>query len=245
MSNNPQQWHVFLCDDEPLVLDRLQELCQQTLLPQFSAVFHCAAGPDALPDPGIPLHIAVLDVELKQDSGISLARTILKNSPDCQIIFVSGYPRYVSDVYDVPHLGMILKEQLETRLPKFLLRAAANLGSTQEQTLTVLSNRVPLKILLSSILYLERKDHITSIHLFSGHTIRTRQKLSEILAQPETDTLCRCHVSYAVNLRHVKAHNVRRFCLVNNEQIPISRIYAQTARTAYYAYLQRTYHDVF
>lgn len=233
MSNRPQQWHVFLCDDEPLVLDRLRELCQQTLLPQFSAVFHCAAGPDALPDPGIPLHIAVLDVELKQDSGISLARTILKNSPDCQIIFVSGYPRYVSDVYDVPHLGMVLKEQLDTRLPRFLLRAAANLGSTQEQTLTVLSNRVPLEILLSSI------------HLFSGHTIRTRQKLSEILAQPETDTLCRCHVSYAVNLRHVKAHNVRRFCLVNNEQIPISRIYAQTARTAYYAYLQRTYHDVF
>ena len=245
MSNKPQQWHIFLCDDEPLVLDRLRELCQQTLLPQFSAVFHCAAGPDALPDPEIPLHIAVLDVELKQDSGISLARTILKNAPDCQIIFVSGYPRYVSDVYDVPHLGMVLKEQLETRLPKFLLRAAANLGSTQEQTLTVLSNRVPLEILLSSILYLERRDHITSLHLFSGHTIRTRQKLSEILAQPETETLCRCHVSYAVNLRHVTAHNVRRFCLVNNEQIPISRIYAQTARTAYYAYLQRTYHDVF
>lgn len=67
MSNKPQQWHVFLCDDEPLVLDRLRELCQQTLLPLFSAVFHCAAGPDALPDPEIPLHIAVLDVELKQD----------------------------------------------------------------------------------------------------------------------------------------------------------------------------------
>ena len=50
MSNNPQQWHVFLCDDEPLVLDRLRELCEKTLLPQFSTVFHCAAGPDALPD---------------------------------------------------------------------------------------------------------------------------------------------------------------------------------------------------
>ena len=47
MSNNPQQWHVFLCDDEPLALDRLRELCQQTLLPQISAVFHY-----------IPLHSA-------------------------------------------------------------------------------------------------------------------------------------------------------------------------------------------
>lgn len=177
---------------------------------------------------------------MKRDSGIALARTILKNWPDCQIIFVSGYPRYVSEVYDVPHLGMVLKEQLEAQLPKFLLRAAANLSSTQEQTLTVLSNRVPLEILLSSILYLERNDHSTYLHLFSGHTIRTRQKISEILSQPDTETLCRCHASYAVNLRHVKAHNVRKFCLINNEQIPISRIYAQTARTAYYAYLQGT-----
>ena len=133
---------------------------------------------------------------------------------------------------------MVLKEQLETRLPRFLLRAAANLSSTQEQTLTVLSNRVPLEILLSSVLYLERRDHITFLHLFSGHAIRTRQKISEILSQPDTETLCRCHVSYAVNLRHVKTHNVRKFCLINGEQIPISRIYAQSARTAYYGYLQ-------
>ena len=240
MSNKPQQWHIFLCDDEPLVLDRLRELCQQTLLPQVSAVFHCAAGPDALPDPGIPLHIAVLDVELKQESGISLARTILGNSPDCQIIFVSGYPRYVSDVYDVPHLGMVLKDQLESQLPKFLLRAAAQLSVGDGQTLSVLSNRVPLELGLSAVLYLERKDHVTYIHLLSGKTIRTRQKLDELLSQGSSDLLCRCHVSYVVNLSHVAALNVRSFLMKTDEQIPISRVYTQSTRKAFYGYLQRS-----
>lgn len=135
-------------------------------------------------------------------------------------------------------MGMVLKEQLENQLPKFLLRAASVLDSAREETLTVLSNRVPLQLRLSGIVYLERKDHITYLHLLSGHTIRTRQKLSEILAQLQSGTLCRCHVSFAVNLRHVAGLNARSFLLCTDEQIPISRIYIQGARSAYYAYLQ-------
>ena len=149
MPNKQQEWNVLLCDDEPLVLDRLLALSQKTLLPQYNAVFHCAAGAEALPDSSVQLHIAVLDIVLKQDNGISLARSIVEKFPECQIIFVSGYPQYVSDVYDVPHLGMVLKEQLENQLPKFLLRAASVLDSAQEETLTVLSNRVPLQLRLS------------------------------------------------------------------------------------------------
>ena len=169
MPNKQQEWNVLLCDDEPLVLDRLLALSQKTLLSQYNAVFHCAAGAEALPDSSVQLHIAVLDIVLKQDNGISLARSIVEKFPECQIIFVSGYPQYVSDVYDVPHLGMVLKEQLENQLPKFLLRAASVLDSAREETLTVLSNRVPLQLRLSGIVYLERKDHITYLHLLSGH----------------------------------------------------------------------------
>ena len=235
----PRKWNVFLCDDEPPVLDRLLALSQRALLPEYNAVFHCSTSPDALPDPALPLHIAVLDSRLRQENGISLARTLLARCPACRIIFVSGYPQYVSDVYDVPHLGMVLKDQLESQLPKFLLRAAAQLSVGDGQTLSVLSNRVPLELGLSAVLYLERKDHVTYIHLLSGKTIRTRQKLDELLSQGSSDLLCRCHVSYAVNLSHVAALNVRSFLMKTDEQIPISRIYTQSTRKAFYGYLQR------
>ena len=233
----PRKWNVFLCDDEPPVLDRLLKLSQKALLPEFPAVFYTALTPDLPPEP--PIHIAVLDIRLRQENGISLARTLLTRCPACQIIFVSGYPQYVSDVYDVPHLGMVLKDQLESQLPKFLLRAAAQLSVGDGQTLSVLSNRVPLELGLSAVLYLERKDHVTYIHLLSGKTIRTRQKLDELLSQGSSDLLCRCHVSYAVNLSHVAALNVRSFLMKTDEQIPISRIYTQSTRKAFYGYLQR------
>ena len=235
-----QKWNVFLCDDEPLVLDRMLALSKKTLLPKYNVEFLCSTSPDILPDPGTPIHIAVLDIVLRQENGISLARTLLRRYPDCQIIFVSGYPQYVSDVYDVAHLGMVLKDQLEPQLPKFLLRALDLMHRSQGKTLSVLSNRMPLQIGLSAVLYLERKDHITYIHLVSGQALRTRQKLSELLAQPSCESLCRCHVSYAVNLGHVAALNVRSFQLKSEEQIPISRVYTQSARAAYYAYLQNS-----
>ena len=78
MPNKQQEWNVLLCDDEPLVLDRLLALSQKTLLPQYNAVFHCAVGAEALPDSSVQLHIAVLDIVLKQDNGISLARSIVE-----------------------------------------------------------------------------------------------------------------------------------------------------------------------
>ena len=46
-------------------------------------------------------------------------------------------------------------------------------------------------------------------------------------------------MSYAVNLSHVAALNVRSFLMKTDEQIPISRIYTQSTRKAFYSYLQR------
>ena len=81
---------------------------------------------------------------------------------------------------------------------------------------------------------------MTYIHLLSGKTIRIRQKLDELLSQGSSDLLCRCHVSYAVNLSHVAALNVHSFLMKTDEQIPISRVYTQSTRKAFYGYLQRS-----
>lgn len=92
MPNKQQEWNVLLCDDEPLVLDRLLALCKKTLLPQYNAVFHCAAGAEVLPDSSVQLHIAVLDIVLKQDNGISLARSIVEKSPSARSSLSAATP---------------------------------------------------------------------------------------------------------------------------------------------------------
>ena len=57
------------------------------------------------------LNIAVLVIQMPEENGIELSRKIQERNPACSIIFVS-------DVYEVPHLCMVLKEQLAVQLPK-------------------------------------------------------------------------------------------------------------------------------
>lgn len=230
--------NVLICDDDPIILDKLLAIAQRTLHSRWNAAYLCVTGPDFLAKLTDEIHLAVLDIALGNENGILLARRLLDQYPDCCIVFVSGYPQYVSDVYDVPHLGMVLKDQLELQLPKFLLRAAESVQACREQTLSVPANRSVLRLNLSGILYLERKEHITFVYLVSGQEIRTRKKLGELLSQPCCASLCRCHVSYAVNLRHVTNLQGRNFVLTSGGLIPISRIYMQNAKAAYYGFIQ-------
>lgn len=230
--------NVLICDDDPFVLDKLLVISQKALHSCWNAVYLCVTSPASLTNLTDEIHIAVLDIALGQENGIMLARRLLDQHPDCRIVFVSGYPQYVSDVYDVPHLGMVLKDQLELQLPKFLLRAAESIQACREQTLSVPANRSILRLNLSGVLYLERKEHTTFVYLVSGQEIRTRKKLGELLSQPCCVSLCRCHVSYAVNLRHVTDIQGRNFILTSGERVPISRVYMQNARTAYYGFVR-------
>lgn len=235
-----EKLNILICDDDPIVLDRLRDISQNTLHPGWNAECFCATNPDLLMHVTDHIHIAVLDIELGDENGILLARRLLDQNPECHIVFVSGYPRYVSDVYDVPHIGMVLKDQLEIQLPKFLLRAAESVQACREQTLSVPVNRSVLRLNLSGIRYLERKEHITFVYLASGQEIRTRKKLGELLSQPCCGSLCRCHVSFAVNLRYVVDMQGRNFVLTTGELIPISRVYLHNARTSYYAFIQNS-----
>lgn len=231
--------NILICDDEPLVLERLCRISQSTLSAPCCAEYLCTTDPHS---PSIhartDIHIAVLDIALGGENGILLARRLLQYNPDCCIVFVSGYPQYVSEVYDVPHLGMVLKDQLDLQLPKFLLRAVESLQTLRARTMMVPVHRSLLPLNLSDILYLERRAHTTLVHLISGKEIRTRAKLADLLTQPCSSLLYRCHESYAVNLCHVANLEGRELILANAEHIPISRIYLQGVKAAYYRFIQ-------
>lgn len=231
---------IAICDDNPLMLEKLRTVVEQTLSGQWNLELTWDTSPQRLLEEKSGFQIVVLDIQLPEENGIAFARKLTAQNPDCRIIFVSGFLRYVSDVYDVPHLGMVLKEQLQEQLPKFLLRAAEEVAALSEQTLTVSLKGEPQKLRVSNIYFLERKGHITLIRLRSGQQVQSREKLDTLLAQVSSRELCRCHISFAVNLRWVESMRGRDFVMTGGESIPISRANLQAARTAFFRYLRDT-----
>lgn len=229
--------NIGICDDDPVMLEQLSDLCTAVLNTDFQLNILKAVSPGELLRADFPLQIALLDVQLIEATGIDLAREILLQNSSCQIIFVSGYLSSVSQVYDVPHLCFVLKDQLQEHLPRFLLRAAQIASEESGNTLLVRSGKQTEALAVSEISVFERRGHWTYITLLDGRNVKTRQKLGDLLLSINNECFCRCHISYAVNLQHVKSIDGRIFRMSTAQQIPISRTYEKNAMAAFFCYL--------
>lgn len=231
---------IVICDDDAWMLERLQGVIMQVLSREYDITILCETSPQNLLTNIGMVQIAVLDIQLLESNGIDLARTILVQNPECRIIFVSGFLCYVSDVYDVPHVCLVLKDQLQEQLPRFLLRAAAEVMSQAGQTLTVRIKGAAQTLCLSDICFLERKEHVTMLYMKSGEQLQTREKLGDLLSRVSNWRLCRCHISFAVNLKWVESIRGRDFILHDGTCVPISRVNMQAAKNSFFRYLRET-----
>lgn len=178
----------------------------------------------------------MLDLRLYDTTGIQVAQKLLEQHPQCQILFVSGFPSYVSDVYDVPHLVLILKDQLKAQLPKHLMRAVRRLG--EDRSLTLVTSEGVYHLSPEDIMYLERLGRATNVVLQNGSIILCREMLKEIMQRLPEPRFCFCHTSYVVNLQHVTAHQRTEFQLRDGVTIPVSRANATHSKSDFFNYLR-------
>jgi len=226
---------VAICDDEPEILKQLQRLAQSAL-DGTPAVFYAAGQPQSLLMEKRCFDIAILDIRFPGFSGIELAKWLLGRNPLCQILFVSSFPTYVSDVYDVPHLVMILKDQLQAQLPKYLRRAVQNLWTSG--SVKLVSADTVRVFAAAQIVCLERNGRVTEVTMRDGETVTCADKLSDLQRQLPAECFCRCHASFLVNLQYVAEHRRDRFTLRTGAVVPISRANAEQSREKFMRYLR-------
>lgn len=166
--------------------------------------------------------ILLLDIQMQELNGIELAkkiRTEYKNET-VQIIFITGYPDYIAEGYDVSALHYLMKPVAENKLFEVLDKAAERLNKA-EQILVV---RVPdgsVKLPLNDILYIEAFAHYVIIQTKTT-AIETRANISEI-EKSTRDAFVRCHRSYIVGLNHISRITKTDVILDNGKIIPLSR----------------------
>lgn len=226
--------NIAICDDEPAAVEKMERMCREILGESYDLALETAVSARELLQKMIPFQIALLDVQMPETDGMELARALLSRNPGCRILFVSGYTNIVSDVYDVPHLCLILKDQLELKLPRHLKRAASLAAEDSGKTLAVVIGKQVQEISLSEIVTLERRGHITFINCTDGSQLQTKEKLADLLKRIGSARFVRCHISYAVNLVHVRKEEDNGFRMKNGDWIPVSRPHQQSCREAFW-----------
>lgn len=168
--------------------------------------------------------ILLLDIEMGTMDGVSLAKRIREENERVQIVFITGFPDFMAEGYEVSALHYLLKPVAREKLFVVLDKAAANLDRNERQ-LAVSFDRQTWLIPLRKITYIEAQKQYVLVHT-DRQTYRMKASLGD--TERELDEyFFRCQRSFIVNLRHVLRICSDSVVLKNGTEVPISRGMAQ------------------
>ena len=164
--------------------------------------------------------ILLLDIEMGALNGVELARKIRQENGTVQIVFITGFPDFMAEGYEVSALHYLMKPVSREKLFQVLDRAAANLTRT-EKRLKVVFDRQTDFVPLDQILYVEAQRQYVVVHT-AGGSCRMKASLADT-AKELDERFYRCQRSFLVNLSYVVRIKGNCVVLKNGEKIPISR----------------------
>ena len=226
---------IAICEDNEIFVEIIKNNLKTMLNVPYKLVSFLSGREflKALSENVCQYNLVFLDIELedKSISGIDLGQMINSRNPQTQLIFISQYLEYASDVYSTKHTYFINKNRLNDYLADALHAALKNLDTGRKQYLTFKVKQTQLRIPADNILYLERNLRETFIYT-GNKTYTTRDKLSELQQQLPSFFVC-CHRSFLVNLHAVTSLHHAEIILNNGQGIPVSRAHYDDTKKAF------------
>lgn len=217
--------HISICDDDGAQVSHLRDLVKKWAADRGFALqitdfnsakaFLFAYAEDKTAD------ILLLDIQMAEMDGVSLAKEIRRVNRELQIIFVTGFTDYILDGYDVEALHYLLKPVDATKLFAALDKAAERLAHS-ERAIFVSFGGESLRVALADISHIEVLHNHTSLHVNHGQIYTIKKPLRE-LAKMLDDSFFRCGRSFIVNLRFIQKVTKSEVFLKNGCVIPLSR----------------------
>ena len=257
-------YRIFICDDEPQILQHLAASVKEIL--SGSEIFVFADGeslqgalgcgsrepcglrerregftgyPGSSPRP--PCDILLLDIDMPGLSGLDIAGNLSRMEKRPLLAFVTSHDELVYNSLQFHPFGFVRKGCLDSELTGLLTDCAKEL-SGRERHFRFHSAGVSVKLPLCDILYFEAEGNYLKLFVPDGNSTgaaqyRFRETLSAVEAELSGSGFVRVHKGYLVNQAAVRALGADGVRLVNGACIPIGRSYAETARKRLMRYM--------
>lgn len=232
--------HIAVCDDEQAEADYLLQLVQswaksrgiRAVPAAFESaenfLFHYADHKN--------INLLLLDIQMGGLNGVELARQIRKQSEAMQIVFITGYPDFMAEGYDVSALHYLMKPVREDKLFQVLDKAAARLQAAP-RTILLPKAGGSVRIKADDIVYAEVLSHTTTLHLAARGKEEFQMRISD-MEKLLGDGFFKCHRSYIVSMRYVRRVTRTAIMLEDDREIPLSRNLYDAANQAFIQYNQ-------
>lgn len=163
--------------------------------------------------------ILLLDIEMGEMDGVTMAKRLRRKNETIQIVFVTGYSDYIAEGYEVAALHYLMKPVSENKLFAVLDRAAEKI-SKNEKVLTFETGGEMFRIPIYQIRYAEVSGNYVTIH--AAEELTVKMTLRELEAELD-DRFCRVGRSAIVNLTQISRVTKTEIKLSDGTAIPLPR----------------------
>lgn len=175
----------------------------------------------------------LLDVLMPGLTGIETAARL--GGVKGAVVFITSSLESAVDGYSVNAAGFVLKPVEQKNFTATMERVLSRHLGIKDASISVIHNRVPVKLKLERIAWFENRLHRVFVALTDGEVLAIHQKLAELQAGLEGhEEFIRCHQSYLVNLNQVERLEDSCFQMKEGQLIPISRNFYKQSKNAYY-----------
>lgn len=184
--------------------------------------------------------ILLLDIEMGALDGVALAKRIREDNVFVQLVFVTGYPDYMAQGYEVAALHYLIKPVREEALFAVLDRAEKALQK-QTRFLILPVDGQTLRLCVEDIQYAEAFSHTVELH-----TAERAYGIKMNIGQLEERLgagFVRCHRSYLVNLAYISRLSRTEVFLDGGKSLPLSRGAAKDVHRAFIAFYTGENHE--
>lgn len=233
-------YRLAICDDEAVFLANTEAMVAAVLREAgIACQIECFSSADVLSSrllaqPGA-FDVLVLDIVMREQNGVVLARTIRDAGYQGSILFVTSSKDFALEGYSVQPIDYLLKPLEKNSLRDVLLRDYQK--NHRRSVVTIPAKGGSATVLVDGILYAESMNRTMIFHTNEGNIVAgmTLKEAQELLARGD---FFQCHKSFLVHIAHIRDIRRTEVILRNGEKLPIGRVYASGLLSAFIEYMQ-------
>ena len=163
--------------------------------------------------------LLLLDIEMGKISGVELARRIRRENADVQILFITAYPDFMAEGYEVAALHYLMKPVQPEKLLAVLDRAVEKLGK-DERMFTFEASGELVRLPVRQIRFAQVQGNYVTLHAREEYTVK--MTLAD-LAEGLDERFFRAGRSVVVNLTLVSRVTKTEIHLQDGTVLPLPR----------------------
>ena len=230
---------LAICDDSTEIVEQIESYIDkmQEMHIEYEVFFSGEELYRYKKNEEVEFDIYLLDIEMKQMSGLELGHILRDESPYALIIYLTSHAQYVYDVFDVVTFDFIVKplnylrfQQAIEKATKYLHRAKVNfIFSYRKNTYSI-----PCQL----IMYIEKRGRKAYIHTRDGKINKCNITINEIWKQLSTKMFVQIHASCIVNLEVISEIIKEQLVLEDGSVLYVGRNHKQEVKLKHLAFLK-------